>query len=96
MTAGRGIIHEEFHSTEFGKKGGLFEMIQLWVNLPAAHKMTRPKYQSILKGDIPAVELPDENGQVRIMAGEYCGAKGPVRSRSILSISAVPHVVLLV
>eukprot|EP00978_Attheya_sp_CCMP212_P022227 scaffold66031_cov63-Attheya_sp.AAC.4 len=53
MTAGRGIIHEEYHSTEFAKSGGIFEMCQLWVNLPAKHKMTKPSYQPILTSDVP-------------------------------------------
>ena len=60
MTAGRGIIHEEFQSTAFSKRGGTFEMIQLWVNLPAAHKMTAPKYQAILAKQIPQVPLAND------------------------------------
>lgn len=76
MTAGSGIIHEEFHSKNFSKKGGLFEMVQLWVNLPAKDKNTPPRYQHLAKTGIPVVELPDEAGCLRLIAGEYKGVKG--------------------
>lgn len=76
MTAGSGIIHEEFHSENFSKKGGLFEMVQLWVNLPAKDKNTPPRYQHLAKAGIPVVELPDEAGRLRLIAGEYKGEKG--------------------
>jgi redox-sensitive bicupin YhaK (pirin superfamily) len=58
MTAGRGIVHEEYHSQNFTREGGVLEMCQLWVNLPKKHKMTKPRYQPILKDQIPTVELP--------------------------------------
>lgn len=76
MTAGSGIIHEEFHSENFNKKGGLFEMVQLWVNLPAKDKNTPPRYQHLAKAGIPVVEFPDEAGRLRLIAGEYKGVKG--------------------
>lgn len=76
MTAGSGIIHEEFHSENFSKQGGLFEMVQLWVNLPAKDKNTPPRYQHLAKAGIPVVELPDEAGRLRLIAGEYKGVKG--------------------
>lgn len=76
MTAGSGIIHEEFHSENFSKKGGLFEMVQLWVNLPAKDKNTPPRYQHLAKAGIPVVEFPDEAGRLRLIAGEYKGEKG--------------------
>ena len=76
MTAGSGSIHEEFHSENFSKKGGLFEMVQLWVNLPAKDKNTPPRYQHLAKAGIPVVELPDEAGRLRLIAGEYKGEKG--------------------
>jgi quercetin 2,3-dioxygenase len=57
MTAGSGILHEEFHSGAFGRSGGLFRMVQLWVNLPAASKMVQPHYQAIRNADIPSVQL---------------------------------------
>lgn len=76
MTAGSGIIHEEFHSENFSKQGGLFEMVQLWVNLPAKDKNAPPRYQHLAKAGIPVVELPDEAGRLRLIAGEYKGVKG--------------------
>ena len=76
MTAASGIIHEEFHSREFAKKGGTFEMVQLWVNLPAVHKMSKPKYQPILSADIPSIELPDSSGSIKVIAGDYEGVSG--------------------
>jgi quercetin 2,3-dioxygenase len=80
MTAAGGIVHEEFHGRDFARRGGMFEMVQLWVNLPAKDKMSPPGYQAILNSDIPAVSLPDEQGTVRIIAGEFAGAKGPART----------------
>lgn len=77
MTAGAGVVHEEFHGRDFAKRGGLFEMVQLWVNLPAKHKMTRPAYQGLSNSRIPAVSLAGGQGSVRVIAGEYAGAKGP-------------------
>ena len=80
MTAGAGILHEEFHSQAFTRSGGTLEMIQLWVNLPARDKMTEPGYQTLLNTDIPAVALPDEAGTVRVIAGDYAGHRGPART----------------
>ncbi len=80
MTAGSGILHQEFHSHEFTRSGGKLEMVQLWVNLPAEHKMTDPSYQTLLDADIPAVDLPDGVGQVRVIAGELNGHRGPART----------------
>ncbi len=80
MTAGAGILHEEFHSEAYAEKGGPFEMVQLWVNLPAKDKMTAPGYQAIVDGDIPVVALPDESGTVRVIAGEYAQQKGPAHT----------------
>lgn len=74
MTAGSGILHEEFHSEEFSKTGGLFHMAQLWVNLPAQHKMTKPKYQAIEKTSIPVYEGADI--KVSVIAGSYKELKG--------------------
>jgi quercetin 2,3-dioxygenase len=75
MTAGGGIVHDEFHGREYAAKGGPFQMVQLWVNLPAKDKMTKPKYQAITNADIPKVEV--RGGFVRVIAGEFDGAKGP-------------------
>ena len=73
MTAGAGILHEELHSERFGRAGGEFEMIQLWVNLPARHKLTPPAYQGISAAQIPEVSLPEGGGTARIIAGELLG-----------------------
>jgi redox-sensitive bicupin YhaK (pirin superfamily) len=86
MTAGAGILHEEFHSDTFAKEGGTLHMAQLWVNLPAKDKMAAPGYQAILSNDIPAVSLPDNAGTVRVIAGEYAGEKGPAQTFSPLHV----------
>lgn len=80
MTAASGIVHEEFHGRGFARRGGLFEMVQLWVNLPAKDKMTAPRYQSILNSQIPTVSLPDGQGTVRVIAGEFAGTEGPAKT----------------
>lgn len=80
MTAGGGILHEEYHSPAFAKSGGPFRMIQLWVNLPAKNKMAPGGYQGILNAEIPVVDLPDAAGQGRVIAGELLGTKGPART----------------
>ncbi|WP_018412151.1 pirin family protein [Methyloversatilis thermotolerans] len=80
MTAGAGIIHEEFHSPEFTRRGGPLEMVQLWVNLPARDKRAAPGYQHLARIDIPEVDLPDGAGQLRVIAGEYAGRHGPART----------------
>jgi quercetin 2,3-dioxygenase len=77
MTAASGLVHEEFHGREFARRGGMFEMVQLWVNLPAKDKLAPPRYQEILDRQIPSVPLPDDRGRVRVIAGEFAGAKGP-------------------
>ncbi|HEX2890672.1 pirin family protein [Vineibacter terrae] len=80
MTAASGILHEEFHSQAFTRKGGTLEMVQLWVNLPAKDKNAAPGYQSLLDRDIPAVALPDDAGTLRVIAGDYDGHRGPART----------------
>ncbi|MGE0225060.1 MAG: pirin family protein [Acetobacteraceae bacterium] len=80
MTAAGGIVHEEFHAPGFAREGGLFEVIQLWVNLPARHKMDAPGYQPITNADIPRVDLADGAGSVRVIAGSFNGAAGPART----------------
>ncbi|HLI35239.1 MAG TPA: pirin family protein [Terriglobia bacterium] len=79
MTAASGVVHEEMHEREFAQKGGAFEMVQLWVNLPKAHKMSRPQYQAIVKEQIPVVDL-GAGGYARIIAGELNGVKGPAKT----------------
>ncbi len=86
MTAGSGILHEEFHSEAYSRSGGPFEMVQLWVNLPAKDKMTAPGYQAVLGTAIPEVALPDGAGLVRIIAGEYDGARGPARTFTPINV----------
>ncbi len=76
MTAASGILHKEYHEKEFSKNGGDFQMVQLWVNLPAKDKMSAPKYQGILNADISKVILADKGGIVEVIAGEYQGTQG--------------------
>lgn len=80
MTAGAGVVHEEFHGHDFARRGGMLEMVQLWVNLPAGKKMTPPRYQAILRSQTPSVDLPNGLGTVRVIAGEFAGARGPART----------------
>jgi redox-sensitive bicupin YhaK (pirin superfamily) len=80
MTAASGIVHEEFHGRDFARRGGMFEMVQLWVNLPAKDKLAPPRYQSILHSQIPAVGLPGGQGRARVIAGAFEGAKGPAQT----------------
>ncbi len=77
MTAASGILHKEYHEENFSKAGGYFQMVQLWINLPAKNKMSPPKYQGITKEDLKKVTLPDNAGIVEIIAGELHGEKGP-------------------
>jgi len=86
MTAASGILHEEYHAPSFAAKGGPFEMVQLWVNLPAKHKMATPGYQTLLDKDIPSAALPDGGGTIRIIAGNYSGHKGPARTFTPIDI----------
>ena len=86
MTAGSGIVHEEFHSARYGKAGGPFEMAQLWVNLPAKDKMAKPGYQGITDAQIPAAPLPDDAGTVRVIAGDYGGHEGPARTFTPMNV----------
>ena len=81
MTAGSGLLHKEYHEEEYNKQGGPFQMVQLWVNLPAKDKMTTPKYQAITNSEMRRVALP-QGGEVEIIAGEYGGVKGPATTFS--------------
>jgi hypothetical protein len=80
MTAASGVVHEEMHEKSWARKGGTLHAIQLWVNLPSAHKMSAPGYQTILKDDIPDIELAGGAGRLRVIAGSYGGHKGPART----------------
>ena len=86
MTAASGVVHTEFHSREFARTGGRFEMVQLWVNLPASEKMSPPRYQEILDRHIPRVNLPHGAGTVRVIAGEWDGTMGPARTVTPLCV----------
>lgn len=80
MTAASGILHKEVHEESYARRGGPFQMAQLWVNLPKAHKMSPPRYQSITSDRMGIVALPENAGSVRVIAGEYQGAKGPAQT----------------
>jgi redox-sensitive bicupin YhaK (pirin superfamily) len=86
MTAAKGILHEEMHGRAFTEAGGTLEMVQLWVNLPAKHKMSAPRYQEIRDGTIPAVALGGDGSVARIIAGAYDGTKGPARTVTPLNL----------
>lgn len=86
MTAASGIIHEEFLSRDFLKQGGILEMVQLWVNLPARYKMIAPKYQPILGQNIPVIQLPDHGGAVRVIAGNFAGTQGAASTYSPVNL----------
>jgi redox-sensitive bicupin YhaK (pirin superfamily) len=77
MTAGAGVLHKEYHEENFSKRGGLFEMVQLWVNLPAKNKLTAPNYQAITSAQMGKVTLPDNAGLVNVIAGSFNDNKGP-------------------
>jgi redox-sensitive bicupin YhaK (pirin superfamily) len=77
MTAGAGVLHKEYHEQEFSKRGGPFEMVQLWVNLPAKNKLTPASYQAITSAQMGKVTLPVNAGLVNVIAGDFNGNKGP-------------------
>lgn len=81
MTAGSGLLHKEYHEQDYNRQGGPFQMVQLWVNLPAKDKMTEPKYQAITNAEMGRVQLP-LGGQVEIIAGEFGGVTGPATTFS--------------
>lgn len=86
MTAGSGILHEEFHAEGFAKNGGTLDMVQLWVNLPANLKMTKPAYQAILDQQIPNIELKHGAGFARIIAGDFDGHRGPAHTFTPMNV----------
>jgi len=85
MTAASGVVHEEMHEQEFAQKGGIFEMVQLWVNLPKADKMSKPGYQAITKEQIPVVKFAS-GGHARVIAGELNGTKGPAHTFTAINV----------
>lgn len=86
MTAASGLVHTERHGPEFAKKGGLFEMVQLWVNLPKKDKMAKPRYQGIRNEQIPTVSLKDDAGTVRVIAGNFQDHQGPAQTFSPINL----------
>jgi redox-sensitive bicupin YhaK (pirin superfamily) len=86
MTAGEGVLHKEYHEKEFSKKGGIFQMVQLWVNLPSKDKMTPAKYQGIENKQMARVPLKEGKGYVELIAGEYNGIKGPASTFSPVNL----------
>ena len=86
MTAGSGILHKEYHEEKFSKAGGIFQMVQLWVNLPKKDKSNAPGYQTITANDYGIYELPDGGGIVEVIAGELNGVKGPVKTHSPINM----------
>ena len=86
MTAGSGILHKEYHEKEFAKAGGDFQMVQLWVNLPAKNKMTEPKYQALTKDKIVKIELPNNSGVAEIIAGDFLEQTGPAFTFSPINL----------
>jgi redox-sensitive bicupin YhaK (pirin superfamily) len=82
MTAGGGILHKEYHEKEYARNGGPFEMVQLWVNLPKKDKQTAAHYQGITKEQMGKVILPDGQGTVNVIAGNYNGTAGPAQTYS--------------
>jgi quercetin 2,3-dioxygenase len=79
MTAGAGLFHEEYHEEKFTREGGRMHMMQLWVNLSRKDKQASPAYQAITAGQVPNVTL-DRGGKVRVLAGEFAGARGPAKT----------------
>jgi len=86
MTAGAGILHEEYHSENFANTGGNLRMVQLWVNLPAIHKMTKPGYQAIFNQQIPNFPLDNEAGTGRVIAGNYLHYQGPANTFTPMNV----------
>lgn len=86
MTASSGLLHKEYHEKEFSARGGLFQMVQLWVNLPAKFKMSPPKYQAITGNDMGRYLLPDGAGVIEVIAGDYKEVKGPAFTFSPVSL----------
>jgi redox-sensitive bicupin YhaK (pirin superfamily) len=86
MTAAAGILHEEFHSPAYTRSGGPFEMVQLWVNLPKKHKMSAPRYQTLLDANIPRIAIAGGKGSLRVIAGEFAGRQGPAATFSPVNV----------
>ena len=86
MTAASGVVHEEMHGRDFTRRGGPFEVVQLWVNLPAKLKMSKPRYQELLDRTIPVVPLPGNAGAVRVIAGRFGDVVGPAKTHTPVNL----------
>lgn len=86
MTAASGLVHEEKHSLDFTRRGGVLEMVQLWVNLPAQDKRRPPRYQALTSSAIPIVALPDDAGRVRVIAGDFAGTHGAAQTYTPINV----------
>ena len=86
MTAASGVLHEEVFSPEFSKTGGTFEMLQLWVNLPAKDKLNPARYQSLRENQIPKITLNQGAGYIRVIAGEYLQHQGPAETHTPMHV----------
>lgn len=86
MSAAGGLLHEEYHEEEFARRGGVFHMAQLWVNLPKKDKMNPPRYQGIKNSQVPVIRLPNDTGRVRVVAGNYETENGPARTFSPITV----------
>jgi len=86
MTAASGILHKEYHEEQYSLNGGPFQMVQLWVNLPAKDKMGKPRYQAIKQADMAHFDLPADGGKIEIIAGNYKGIKGNANTFSPIEV----------
>ncbi|MDQ3279016.1 MAG: pirin family protein [Bacteroidota bacterium] len=86
MTAGSGLLHEERHEKEFSKKGGVLELVQLWVNVPAKDKMAPPRYQELIREIIPVIDTDNASGHIRVIAGNYGTTSGPAQTFSPITM----------
>jgi quercetin 2,3-dioxygenase len=89
MTAGSGLVHAELSPQSFMERGGKLEILQLWLNLPAALKMTAPRYIGVQEGDIPSIPTQDGTGRIQLVSGEWSGLRGPIRSLTGTFMSVV-------
>ncbi|MET6997522.1 pirin family protein [Chitinophaga defluvii] len=86
MTAGKGILHKEFHEENFSRTGGPFEMVQLWVNLPAKFKSVDPHYQALEAANMGRFQLDNDGGVVNVIAGKVNGVEGPAKTYSPVNV----------
>jgi quercetin 2,3-dioxygenase len=86
MTAASGILHKEYHEQSYSRRGGPFQMAQLWVNLPRVHKLSPPRYQPITSAQMGVATLADGSGTVRVIAGEFEGVRGPAMTFTPINI----------